>query len=751
LRAAQLASKSPSFYVTIVTSGGSTTKKIDGDLLTVGRADDCHLTIAHDTLSRRHLSITMKDGECFVEDHGSSNGTFLNGKKIKSHSLTRLKPTDEITMGQAGVKISASPEAVMPAGGALPPIPKSEKTAAAEEGDTIVTSTSLQRQSLRVAPPPVESKNQSDAIQQAEQLVIEAQKKAAAMIQEAETEAERRVEDIYRRAHETQSKMDEIYQRRVNEAYRASEQVFQKSNEKSEEILEVARKRANEIREQAESFVAELRRRTEDECERMLSEARDTARDLKENRMLEAEEMIRKKEEELVTRAREAMNDRMARFEKDLLNQWETEKKSLQTELGDRRAQFERDHQEQMQLVEKLKAEAQRLIQLKSKEQAELTQTEETLRRRRKEVEENQARGLAVTADLDHAKGELKELRRNVETLKEEQDKAERETAEAKKDLAKAHEERLKAQSKLQKAQGESEAKLAAIQSDFESKRSQLELQENSHLEQRKLESTQRAQAYERQLMEELTILRERISRELTLHVEAHLKANPQGPNRRALEDMIGRHLNEQIATLGQGQGANAKAASLIKLKKREKIRVASVSALVGGALVFAFHYLQPYLMTGESPLQRRVAEQQEARRKDLEKRKFQPALTPGYKSTYVDNVVYTENFSTTYLSDEFQRRYFQALAPFMLKTWRTDEDRVIQLLAMATTLVKALDEKRVNIHPDFVRQGLEKMREVEMEANGRMRVLLGSQVRVESFKKFERQFYENYAPQGGG
>ncbi len=99
---AQLDTQAGGFFVTIATpKGGTTTKKIEGDMLSVGRAEDCNLTIQHETLSRRHMSVLLKGGQCFVEDHGSSNGTFVNGKRIKPHTPTRVLPRILFSSGKA--------------------------------------------------------------------------------------------------------------------------------------------------------------------------------------------------------------------------------------------------------------------------------------------------------------------------------------------------------------------------------------------------------------------------------------------------------------------------------------------------------------------------------------------------------------------------------------------------------------------------------------------------------------------------
>jgi pSer/pThr/pTyr-binding forkhead associated (FHA) protein len=56
-------------------------------------------------ISRKHLLIKLNDhGEVFVEDQGSTNGTYLNGAKIKGmHPLTA---TDTIRLGSIEVKVA---------------------------------------------------------------------------------------------------------------------------------------------------------------------------------------------------------------------------------------------------------------------------------------------------------------------------------------------------------------------------------------------------------------------------------------------------------------------------------------------------------------------------------------------------------------------------------------------------------------------------------------------------------------------
>ncbi len=57
------------------------------DVCLLGRALDCQVHIQDLAVSRRHARITFSSGQYIVEDLGSGNGTFVNGKPITRHTL----------------------------------------------------------------------------------------------------------------------------------------------------------------------------------------------------------------------------------------------------------------------------------------------------------------------------------------------------------------------------------------------------------------------------------------------------------------------------------------------------------------------------------------------------------------------------------------------------------------------------------------------------------------------------------------
>jgi pSer/pThr/pTyr-binding forkhead associated (FHA) protein len=73
---------------------------LDGEEIVIGRSSDCNIYVKNDTsLSRRHVSICNVNGDYFVQDLGSRNGTILNSQKVGPMRI-KLQPDDKLTIGK---------------------------------------------------------------------------------------------------------------------------------------------------------------------------------------------------------------------------------------------------------------------------------------------------------------------------------------------------------------------------------------------------------------------------------------------------------------------------------------------------------------------------------------------------------------------------------------------------------------------------------------------------------------------------
>src|SRR5512143_605007 len=57
--------------------------KIGEHDLVLGRGEGADVTVIDEGVSRRHASVRLIDGETWVEDIGSRNGTFVNGERTQ--------------------------------------------------------------------------------------------------------------------------------------------------------------------------------------------------------------------------------------------------------------------------------------------------------------------------------------------------------------------------------------------------------------------------------------------------------------------------------------------------------------------------------------------------------------------------------------------------------------------------------------------------------------------------------------------
>jgi hypothetical protein len=70
----------------------------------IGRSEKCDIVVSSSHVSRRHARIFLTpEGRWFVEDLGSSNGTFVNGERVESHPISLA---DIIEIGPVSLSFS---------------------------------------------------------------------------------------------------------------------------------------------------------------------------------------------------------------------------------------------------------------------------------------------------------------------------------------------------------------------------------------------------------------------------------------------------------------------------------------------------------------------------------------------------------------------------------------------------------------------------------------------------------------------
>lgn len=72
-----------------------------GGILAAGRGVKCDLVFPHQTVSKVHALFHRRQDHWLIEDHGSANGTFLNGSRLPPYDRRRLSERARIRLGRA--------------------------------------------------------------------------------------------------------------------------------------------------------------------------------------------------------------------------------------------------------------------------------------------------------------------------------------------------------------------------------------------------------------------------------------------------------------------------------------------------------------------------------------------------------------------------------------------------------------------------------------------------------------------------
>jgi predicted component of type VI protein secretion system len=92
---------------------GGSPVEIVKDLTIVGRKEDCDVRLDHKSVSKMHCVIVKTDGTLILRDLGSTNGTRVNGQRVRRAVLV---PNDQLTIAHFKFRVHLGPD--------LPPSPQ---------------------------------------------------------------------------------------------------------------------------------------------------------------------------------------------------------------------------------------------------------------------------------------------------------------------------------------------------------------------------------------------------------------------------------------------------------------------------------------------------------------------------------------------------------------------------------------------------------------------------------------------------
>ncbi len=702
--------------VTIHNEGSTESVEVSKTLFTLGRSMDCDVALADPNVSRLHASIEIREGKVYIEDKNSSNGTLVNQKRIGALQPVLLKKGDTIQFGKSPFVLQidlvetakASPiETEYKVPDKAPKIdhnvPAAKKTPTNRQPVSPSKADAepiFQNLSPRMETP---QKSQSqDVIEKApsepsEKVLFEAKRKAAQTILQGELEAEKAVQSIYEKAKAFQKETDEKISDQLAKAQQKAENLIVQAELESKEIVKEARRVAQEMRTEVEGYVEKIK-------DEVLAEAHAEKKEIIDNAQAYVEEQNR---EVLRQAQKEAEQIRASAVSYE--NELKKDLESLEKESIEKKTLFDallKDLENLKSEVSAIEDRKKELIQFL--EQGHQSQLDMTLKKQELEVRVESLRKL----DADYSL-KTEELKNALDDLK-----------------------------------GKFESEKAQFADKISREKMSLEKAEEERREEIRLELQKQANKLEQQMLTEVVRSKEALIQDIHFSVEKEM-ANLVGPVEWA---KISNKVKQQVIEAVEGKVAHLsseavgvqKASVVAKQRSKENGRSGLYGAMLGIALILGAQFTWNAVEKNKSPMKARAIAAAEERQKDLEARKFNPPQVDEVKESYTDSIIYTRNFAGFYTDADIQKRFYKEASAYLLKTWRVEEEKAIEVISISISLVKELQDRRAKIHPDYVKDGIQKMRDLEKDTLGRLKTTLGSEVRVQSYKKFEAQFFTN-------
>lgn len=82
----------------LIADDGSAVVALSMNRILIGRALDCDIRFSNSEVSRHHATVVRTGSAVDIADHGSANGTWINGDRISDQPVTIL-PGDHVVVG----------------------------------------------------------------------------------------------------------------------------------------------------------------------------------------------------------------------------------------------------------------------------------------------------------------------------------------------------------------------------------------------------------------------------------------------------------------------------------------------------------------------------------------------------------------------------------------------------------------------------------------------------------------------------
>ena len=123
----------------------------------------------------------------------------------------------------------------------------------------------------------------------------------------------------------------------------------------------------------------------------------------------------------------------------------------------------------------------------------------------------------------------------------------------------------------------------------------------------------------------------------------------------------------------------------------------------------------------------------------------YAPTSTAEYKSSYVENVLYTTDFITKVQDQSFQDKWILDLNDWFIRSLDVKDTTIIKFVSLENNLLRDLAKIKAGIDPANIAPGIEQMNNREVEFRQKLSDIFGDPTKVERYYEFSAKFWNEF------
>ena len=125
----------------------------------------------------------------------------------------------------------------------------------------------------------------------------------------------------------------------------------------------------------------------------------------------------------------------------------------------------------------------------------------------------------------------------------------------------------------------------------------------------------------------------------------------------------------------------------------------------------------------------------------------YNPPTTVEFKSSYVENVLFTTDFELRRQDQAFQDKWILELNDFFINHLDVKDTTIIKFVSLESSLLRDLAKIKGQVDPANTEPKIEEMRQRENEFKDKLGKMFEDEIKVAKYYEFSEKFWNEFYP----